>query len=316
MARESVDVPARLQTANSQRLRNQQTPSHITDRTQHPKPSSARTYSGLQKKFGRRRVSSNNASEQLLQLTTIAWIGLANDAWRVQAGTAAALIRNEARLLRMHASTDKQDASKIIESCLFIEQQTNSIVNPDFILPLGLSESSDPIDLDRFMEDRLAIFDLYYDSGQRLSISYEVKTGDHRPLTLVDRRWIIYAIDNLINLIKIQSPPPSPSQTRQTTELTIHVASNSEGVSIEFRCGDYALSPSILSFLAQPGAKAKVDAIQGDLTRDFGLRLWIIDVMLQAYGGKLAVRQDSEHRTVFRMTFPVHTPTQEMETNV
>jgi GAF domain-containing protein len=226
--------------------------------------------------------------------TALAWMGMANSAWRHTIEGYAINIRNTATLMRQDIQKGDNDLEmqpQLEKRLELIEGEVAKILKKPITPPLSSEESTEVIFINDLIRERLS--QLWEDDPYQ-SISPDLQlAGTANVKVKVSPEWFRRGFDILIdNAVEAMAHSPVRNLT-VTTRLS--------GSQIEIAISD--TGTGIPSELHEKIFKEPIEKPEG--ARGFGMGLLMVQAIMQAYKGDTRLESSGLHGTRFIVSLPV-----------
>ena len=225
--------------------------------------------------------------------TALAWMGMANNAWRHIIAGDAAEIANRVTLLRDFLQQAEVNAERIHHHLAQIERLAKSIHEKPVTTPLSSEEGVSLVNLNDLVTERLGQLrgNERYD-GVRL----EVCKSEQPLLVRISSEWLRRALDILVDnatrAVRSLTPPDS-------ARCVVTVSTVLDGQMVGLRITD--CGAGIPAHIRNSLFTGKVESQSG-----FGVGLLIAQAVVEAYGGEIRVDKTDEHGTEMLIRLPRH----------
>jgi len=226
--------------------------------------------------------------------TALAWMGMANSAWRHTIEGYAINIRNTATLMRediKKGTNDLEEQRQLEKRLELIEGEVAKVLQKPITPPLSSEESTEIVMANDLIRERLSQLwedDAYQGTSQDLQLA-----GTTNVKVKVSPEWFRRAFDILIdNAVEAMATSPVRKLT-VTTRLS--------GGQIEIAISD--TGKGIPSGLHEKIFKEPIEKPEG--AKGFGMGLLMVQAIIQAYNGDSRLESSGPHGTTFVLSFPV-----------
>ncbi|MET0625917.1 MAG: GAF domain-containing protein [Pyrinomonadaceae bacterium] len=231
--------------------------------------------------------------------TALAWMGMTSSFWRHEIDAYAINIRAALNDLRPRIERVELNATSrqaINRKLNIIESEARKIWAKPIILPLGAKEGVVPFYVNDALKERL---EQLWGNEFYQRVTYKVSlAAPTDPVVLCDQDWFNRAFDIVVdNAVESMADVPTPL-------LTVGVAVSGERVEISITDRGTGIPADIFNRLFK-------ERIDKERTRGFGVGLLMVQAIMQAYGGDIAVKKTSPRGTTVMMWLPVHQSTEQ-----
>ena len=209
--------------------------------------------------------------------TALAWMGMANNAWRHVIARDASDIGNKAVLIREFIKRDGLNHPRIVEHLEQIEALVKSIHVKPITAPLSSEEGVALVNVNDLVAERLNQLRQNASYG---AIKLEAHVPDRRPLTVwASSEWLRRALDILVDNA---ADAVKPLETdRRVITVTTELVNDDVKISVADRGLGIPVSIKPLLF------KTRIEHSKG-----FGMGLLIAQAIVETYGGKIEFDDD------------------------
>ena len=221
--------------------------------------------------------------------TALAWMGMANNAWRHVIAREAAEIGNRATLIRELIKRNGLDPARISGHLEQIELLVKSIHEKPITAPLSSEEGVTLVNINDLISERL---NQLRRNARYSSIRLEVRLQTQQRLTvLASSEWLRRALDILIDNAA-DAVKPMDADRRSITVTT------------ELMTGDVKIcvadcGPGIPKEIKPLLFKTRIEQSKG-----FGMGLLIAQAIVETYGGKIELEDSNEQGTRMVIRLP------------
>lgn len=208
--------------------------------------------------------------------TALAWMGMANNAWRHTIAGDAAELANRVTLLRELLKESVHPRERIAHHLTHILGLAKSIQEKPLTLPLSSEEGVTPTNLNELAIERLRQL-RQSDRYSGVELVSEVQPGP-APLVMVSSEWLRRVLDILIdNGVRAVRSLSASSRWR----VTLSIERVGATVELRVRDGGPGIPPEVLAKLFT----SKIASAKGQ-----GVGLLIAQAIVETYHGKIAAR--------------------------
>lgn len=209
--------------------------------------------------------------------TALAWMGMANNAWRHVIARDASDIGNKAVLIREFIKRDGLNHPRIVEHLEQIEALVKSIHVKPITAPLSSEEGVALVNVNDLVAERLNQLRQNASYG---AIKLEAHVPDRRPLTVwASSEWLRRALDILVDNAADAVKPLEAD--RRVITVTTELVNDDVKISVADRGLGIPVSIKPLLF------KTRIEHSKG-----FGMGLLIAQAIVETYGGKIEFDDD------------------------
>jgi PAS domain S-box-containing protein len=226
--------------------------------------------------------------------TALAWMGMANNAWRHTIAGDAAEVANRVTLLREYLKQGEITDERIHRHLGQIERLTKNIQERPVTPPLSSEEGVAPINLNELVVERLRQL-RQNDRYEGLELAPNVEPGT--PLIVsASPEWLRRALDILIDnsARAVRSLiPPDPARRVVVVSTTL------KGKMVELRVTDRG--PGIPAEVLDKIFKGDIESAEGQ-----GMGLLLAEAIIETYGGKIMVDRTGSDGVEMLIRLPHH----------
>jgi GAF domain-containing protein len=221
--------------------------------------------------------------------TALAWMGMANNAWRHVIARDASEIANRATLIRELIQKNGVDQARIADHLKQIESLVKSIHEKPITAPLSSEEGVALVNINDLVVERL---NQLRHNARYSSIKLEAQAYPYRNLTVqVSSEWLRRALDILVD--NAADSVKSLDTDRRSIIVTTSLLNGEVKVCVA-DCG-LGIPEEIKPLLF----KTRVEQSNG-----FGMGLLIAQAIVETYGGKIELEDSNEQGTRMTIRLP------------
>ncbi len=212
--------------------------------------------------------------------TALAWMGMANNAWRHVIARDASEIGNRATLIRELIRKNGFDPARISGHLEQIESLVKSIHEKPITAPLSSEEGVAMVNVNDLVVERLSQL---RQNDRYSSIKLEVLPSHHQNLTVqISSEWLRRALDILVDNAADAIKPLDAK--RRLITVTTGLLNSGEVKICVADCG-----PGIPEEIKSLLFKTRIEQSKG-----FGMGLLIAQAIVETYGGKIELEDSNE----------------------
>ena len=221
--------------------------------------------------------------------TALAWMGMANNAWRHVIARDASDIRNKVDLIREFIKRDSLNHPRIVEHLDQIEALVKNIHEKPITAPLSSEEGVTTVNINDLVTERLSQL---RQNGRYISIRLETYPSAERQLTArTSSEWLRRALDILVDNAADAVKPMDAD--RRLITVTTELLNGEVKICIA-DCG-----PGIPEEIKPLLFKTRIEQSKG-----FGMGLLIAQAIVETYGGKIELEDSNEQGTRMIIRLP------------
>ncbi|MBV7338972.1 GAF domain-containing protein [Chloroflexi bacterium TSY] len=222
--------------------------------------------------------------------TALAWMGMANNAWRHSIEGYAVNIRNAVTLI--HKTVDVSETLQV--KLDLIKKQVERILDRPITPPLTSEESVEPIDVNELISERLE--QLWQDEEYPHVERTLCLDADTNLTVAASPEWLCRALDLLVdNAVQAMA-----SSSIACLQITTRLNKDSAEILI------LDTGPGIPKYLHQ---RLFVERIEHkDMSKGLGIGLLMVQAIIQAYGGDIRIDRSDSSGTTMLISLPLVEP--------
>lgn len=225
--------------------------------------------------------------------TALAWMGMANNAWRHVIARDASEIGNRATLIRELSKKNGFDPRRISKHLEQIESLVKSIHEKPITAPLSSEEGVTMVNINDLVIERL---NQLRQNDRYSSTKLEVLASQHKNLTVqISSEWLRRALDILVDNAA-DAVKPFGAERRLITVTTELLNSGEVKICVADR------GPGIPEEIKSLLFKTRIEQSKG-----FGMGLLIAQAIVETYGGKIELEDSNEQGAKMTIRLP-HKP--------
>jgi GAF domain-containing protein len=231
------------------------------------------------------------AQGQVGSLTALAWMGMANNAWHHNLSQYAITTQLALSNLRgdlQQVELGDAERERIEKRLNRIDSETEQMLSEPIAPPLGDKEGTEPIFVNNYVEELMGQMER---SGQLTNVEWKTKLMAEDTAIICNRDWLGRAIDILVkNSVKAM---------RGLTDrrLTVTTRRSNGVVEISFTDTGKGIPPRIRRKLFH-------EVVPKPFSKGMGIGLMILQAIVQAYKGYVAIGATGVKGTTMVISFP------------
>lgn len=225
--------------------------------------------------------------------TALAWMGMANNAWRHVIARDASEIGNRATLIRELIQKNGFEPARISGHLEQIESLVKSIHEKPITAPLSSEEGVAMVNINDLVIERMHQL---RQNDRYSSTKLEVLASQHKNLTVqISSEWLRRALDILVDNAA-DAVKPLDAERRLITVITDSLSSGEVKICVADR------GPGIPEEIKPLLFKTRIEQSKG-----FGMGLLIAQAIVETYGGKIELEDSNEQGAKMTIRLP-HKP--------